>query len=122
MTDSPTNHQVFDEELARTAFQKKAVSKLPPNEVLDFAISFFKEKGYKAARTGRPNQVFVMGGREGLLPRVTGEVTARQDVGKAGTALVTLDAAGERLGQIMGEFQKALRAAGKAPKTPPENG
>jgi hypothetical protein len=120
MTDSPTNHQGFDAELARTAFQKKAVSKLPPNEVLDFAISFFKEKGYKAGRTGRPNQVFVMGGREGLLPRVTGEVTARQDVGKAGTTLVTLDAAGERLGPMMGEFQKALRAAGKAPKPPVE--
>src|SRR6478735_2520814 len=120
MTDSPINHQGFDAELARTAFQKKAVSKLPPTEVLDFAISFFKEKGYKAGRTGRPNQVFVMGGREGLLPRVTGEVTARQDVGKAGTTLVTLDAAGERLGPMMGEFQKALRAAGKTPKPPIE--
>lgn len=114
MTDAPNSHHAFDEELARTAFQKKAVSKLPPSEVLDFAISFFIEKGYKAARTGRPNQVFVMGSREGILPRVTGEVTARQDVGKAGTTLVTLDAAGERLGPIMGEFQKALRAAGKA--------
>ena len=86
--------------------------------MLDFAISFFKEKGYKAGRTGRPNQVFVMGGREGLLPRVTGEITARPDVGKAGTTLVTLDAAGEKLGPVMAEFQKALRALGKTNVTP----
>jgi hypothetical protein len=113
MTEPASIHQQIDQELARTAFQKKAVSKLPAGEVLDFAMSFFKEKGYKAGRTGRPNQVFVMGGREGLLPRVTGEITARPDVGKAGTTLVTLDAAGEKLGPTMAEFQKALRALGK---------
>ena len=114
MTEPAPIHQQIDQELARTAFQKKAVSKLPTGEVLDFAISFFKEKGYKAGRTGRPNQVFVMGGREGLLPRVTGEITARPDVGKAGTTLVTLDAAGEKLGPVMAEFQKALRERGKS--------
>jgi hypothetical protein len=54
-----------------------------------------------------------MGGAEGILPRVTGEIAARPNVGKAGTTLVTLDAAGERLGPAMAEFQKALRAAGR---------
>ena len=105
--------QAINDELSRTAFQKKAVSKLPPDAVLDFAIDFFKERGYRAGRTGRPNQVFVMGGAEGILPRVTGEIAARPNVGKAGTTLVTLDAAGERLGPAMAEFQKALRAAGR---------
>jgi hypothetical protein len=106
MTDS---HR-YDEELKRTAYQKKAVSRLPANEVLELAIAFFKERGYRAARTGRPNQVFVMGKAEGGLPRVTGEVAARADVGKPGTTLVTLDAAGERLGPTMAEFHAYLRA------------
>src|SRR3712207_4571749 len=67
----------LDAELQRTAYQKKAVSKLPPAEVLAFAVAFFGERGYRAGRTGRPGQVFVMGKGEGLLPRVTGEVAAR---------------------------------------------
>lgn len=99
----------FNAELARTAYQKKAVSKLPPNQVLDFAEQFFNERGYRAARTGRPNHVFVMGGREGILPRVTGEIAARQGVGRTGSTLVTLDAAGEKLGKTMEEFREALR-------------
>jgi hypothetical protein len=81
--------------------------------VLDLAIAFFSERGYRAGRTGRPNQVFVMGKGEGNLPRVTGEVFARADVGKPGTTLVTLDAAGERLGPLMGEFYQHLRAASR---------
>ena len=35
-----------------------------------------------------------MGKGEGILPRVTGEISARSDVGKPGVTLVTLDAAG----------------------------
>ena len=105
----------FDEELRRTAFQKKAVSRLPPKEVLDLAIAFFSERGYRAGRTGRPNQVFVMGKGEGILPRVTGEISARSDVGKPGVTLVTLDAAGERLGPLMAEFYQHLRTVGRRP-------
>ena len=108
----------FNDELRRTAYQKKAVSKIAPREVLDLAIAFFKERGYRAGRTGRPNQVFIMGGSEGGLPRVTGEVTARPDVGKAGTTLVTMDAAGERLGPAMREFHLALRQQGRARAQP----
>jgi hypothetical protein len=109
----------FDEELRRTAYQKKAVSKLAPNVVLDLAIAHFKQHGYRSGRTGRPNQVFIMGGPEGALPRVTGEVTARPDVGKAGTTLVTMDAAGERLNTVMAAFHRDLRARGRATTSAP---
>lgn len=111
MTGSPV-HPVnpYDEELRRTAYQKKAVSRLTPAEVLDLAIAFFAERGYRAGRTGRPNHVFLFGKAEGALPRVTGEIAARADVGKPGTTLVTLDAAGERLGPTMAEFHRRLRA------------
>ena len=105
----------LNEELARTAYQKKAVSRLPPAAVLDLAVAFFGERGYKAGRTGRPNQVFVMGRAEGGLPRVTGEVAARADVGRPGTTLVTMDAAGKRLGPAMAEFHKLLREKGRKP-------
>ena len=108
----------WDEELRRTAFQKKAVSRLGPREVLDLAVAFFSERGYKAGRTGRPNQVFVMGKAEGILPRVTGEIFARSDVGRPGVTLVTLDAAGERLGPTMAEFYRHLRAASRRPAPP----
>lgn len=108
----------WDAELKRTAFQRKAVSRMPPGEVLDLAIAFFSERGYRAGRTGRPNQVFVMGKAEGILPRVTGEISARADVGKPGVTLVTLDAAGERLGPLMEEFYKHLRAVGRRPSAP----
>jgi len=109
MNQSPPTRTELDAELKRTAFQRKAVSRLSPDEVLDLAIDFFKQRGYRSARTGRPNQAFVMGGREGLLPRVTGEIIARRDVGRAGITLVTLDAAGENLGAAMGEFYQELR-------------
>src|SRR4051795_2418900 len=105
----------WDEELQRTAFQKKAVSRLGAAAVLDLAIAFFSERGYRAGRTGRPNQVFVMGKGEGILPRVTGEISARSDVGKPGVTLVTLDAAGERLGPLMAEFYRHLRTVGRRP-------
>lgn len=51
-----------------------------------------------------------MGKAEGLLPRVTGEVAARADVGKPGVTLVTLDAAGEQLGPAMKDFYTELRS------------
>lgn len=118
MADQPapanTARQAFDEEMQRTAFQRKAVSRLPASEVLQLAIDFFTERGYRAARTGRPNQVFIMGGREGALPRVTAEVAARADVGRPGITLVTLDAAGEQLGPTMAEFYQVLRARRQA--------
>ena len=111
----------YDDELKRTAYQRKAVSRLRPAAVLDLAIAFFTERGYRAGRTGRPNQVFVMGKAEGGLPRVTGEISARADVGRPGVTLVTMDAAGERLGPAMAEFYGHLRAQRKAgPPSPPQ--
>lgn len=107
----------LNEELKRTAFQKKAVSRLPAREVLDLGIQFFTMRGYRAARTGRPNQVFIMGKAEGALPRVTGEINARADVGKPGVTLVTLDAAGDRLGPTMREFYEELRKRRKTSGT-----
>jgi hypothetical protein len=108
----------YNAEIQRTAYQKKAVSRLPAAEVLDLAVAFFKDRGYRSGRTGRPNQVFVMGRGEGGLPRVTGEVSARADVGKPGTTLVTLDAFGERLGPAMADFHRELRARRHAPAKP----
>jgi hypothetical protein len=99
--------------MKRTAFQKKAVTVIPKGEVLDLAIAFFKERGYRAGKAARPDQIFVMGGAEGAIPRVTGEVAARADVGKPGTTLVTIDGFGERLGPAMQEFVVHLRALTK---------
>ncbi len=112
MTDNP--RAVAEAEMNRTIFQRKAVSRLPATEVLDLAIAFFKERGYRSGKTGRPGQIFVMGGREGVLPRVTGEVSARSDVGRPGVTLVTIDGFGERLGEVMSAFHQELRALRKA--------
>jgi hypothetical protein len=101
-------------ELKRTAFQKKAVVKFSAAEVLELAKSYFPERGYRANLTGRPGYLLVMGSGEGILPRVTGEIAARQNVGKPGTTLVTVDAAGERLGLEMKAFLAWLRAESKA--------
>src|SRR5918998_5116441 len=109
----------YDEEIQRTAFQRKLVSRRPPDEVLQRASAFFAARGYRTGRTGRPSQVFVMGKAEGVLPRVTGEVEARADVGKPGTTLVTLDAAGERLGPAMADFHRHLRSLRRPAASPP---
>src|SRR5262245_9395450 len=47
-TPQPTSP--WDEELQRTAFQKKAVSRLSAAAVLDLAIACFTERGYRAGR------------------------------------------------------------------------
>ena len=109
--------EAFNEELKRTAFQRKAVSRLRPQTVLERAKVFFESRGYRTGRTGRSDQLYVMGGREGALPRVTGDVSARADVGKPGTTLVTVNAAGENLGPAMADFVKELRAMRNAPAT-----
>lgn len=105
-------------ELKRTAFQKKAVVKFDAAEVMKLAQSYFPEHGYRASLSGRPGHLLVMGPAEGILPRVTGEIAARQNVGKPGTTLVTVDAAGERLGPEMKSFLAWLRAQSKARNAP----
>lgn len=109
MTDAAELKAQIQAEMRRTAYQKKAVSRLPAKDTLDYAIAFFTERGYRAGRTGRPNQAFVMGGREGLLPRVTGEIKVQPDVGKGHVTMVTMDATGEKLHATMEEFHKSLR-------------
>lgn len=101
-------------ELKRTAFQKKAVVKLDARDVLDLAKAYFSERGYRANLTGRPGFLLVMGKAEGVLPRVTGEISARENAGKPGSTLVTVDAAGEKLGPEMKAFLAWLRAENKA--------
>jgi hypothetical protein len=109
MTDQDLKAQM-QAEMRRTAYQKKAVSRMSASETLDYAIAFFQERGYRAGRTGRPNQAFIMGGKEGLLPRVTGEIKVQTDVGKGNVTMVTMDGAGEKLSAVMAEFHQSLRA------------
>ena len=109
----PASRATLNAEIERTAFQRKAVSRLPVPEVLDLAAGFFRDRGYRVGRTGRPGQLFVMGPAEGSLPRVTGEINAQADVGRARTTLIRLDAAGERLGPAMADFHALLRAQRK---------
>jgi hypothetical protein len=111
---SETLKAQIEAEMKRTAFQRKAVARMPASEVLDRAIAFFTERGYRSGRTGRPNQAFVMGGREGILPRVTGEIKVQADVGKAKVTMVTMDAIGERLGPAMEAFAQELRSKRRA--------
>ncbi len=110
MTVPPDDRLQIEQAMKSTAYQKKAVSRLPASEVLDLAIHWFSERGYRSGRTGRPNQIFIMGGREGVLPRVTGEIQARADVGRPGVTLVTMDCFGEKLAATMEQFHQHLRA------------
>lgn len=96
-------------EMNRTAFQKKAVARVSPAMVLDDAIAFFRAKGYRSDRAARPNQVFVMGGREGSLPRVTAEILVQANVGKGKTTMITISGFGEQLGLALAEWQKHVR-------------
>lgn len=117
MTD--TSRSIVEAEMNRTVFQRKAVSRMPAAEVLDMAIAFFEDRGYRSGKTGRPGQIFVMGGREGVLPRVTGEISARSDVGRPGVTLVTIDGFGERLGETMKAFHQELRSLRRAARDGP---
>lgn len=107
MSDERTR---MTEEMARTTFQRKVVSRQPPSVVLDEAIRFFRERGYRAGRSGRPNQAYVIGGREGSLPRVTAEILVQPGVGRAGTTLVTISGFGEQLSGHLRDFAVHLRA------------
>lgn len=108
MTETPTR-EAIQEEMRRTVYQKKAVSRLSGDDTLEYAIQYFKDAGYRAGLTGRPGQVFIMGGKEGLLPRVTGEIKAQPNVGKGKVTMVTMDSTGEKLKDVMQEFHQSLR-------------
>lgn len=112
MSDSASQEEIRAE-MRRTAYQKKAVSRLSAKETMDYAVTFFKDAGYRAGPTGRQNQIFILGGREGKLPRVTGEIKLQTDVGKGKVVMVTMDAAGENLHEVMKAFHESLRTLGK---------
>jgi len=103
-------------EMSRTAFQRKAVARAPVNEVMDAAVAFFLERGYRSGKTGRPNQVYVMGGREGILPRVTAEILVQANVGKGKVTMVTISGFGEGLSAHLAEFAASLRVSGRSAK------
>lgn len=99
----------IEAELERTAFQRKAVAHGSPDEVMDEAIAFFIERGYRSGRTGRPNQIFVRGGREGALPRVNAEILVQPNVGKRRVTMLSISGAGEQLSQVLQEYVTYLR-------------
>lgn len=96
-------------EMERTAFQKKAVSREPAQETLGAAVEFFKERGYKSGFSARPNQIYIMGGREGIISRVNGDIRAQENVGKGKVTMLTLNGFGEKLNETMGEYVEHLR-------------
>jgi hypothetical protein len=110
----------FTEEMQRTAVQRKVIVKAPPSEALQYATTFLEERGYRAGPGARPNRIFALGGREGALPRVTAEIAAQGNVGKAKTTLVTISGFGERLGPVLLELVAALRASRTAPEPTPD--
>ena len=101
-------------EMERTRFQRKAVATGTMQEVMDDAISFFKERGYKSGRTGRPNQIFVMGGREGTIPRVNAEILIQVNVGKGKATMVTISGFGEELSKHLAAYTDHLRQQARA--------
>lgn len=109
---TPTERPERDEltaEMTRTAFQRRVVTRASPDEVLERAIAFFSERGYRAGRTGRPNQVYVIGKREGILPRVTAEILVQPNVGRRGVTLVTVSGFGPQLREHLAAFVAELR-------------
>lgn len=101
-------------EMTRTAFQRKTVTAKPPREALDEAIQFFRARGYRAGYTGRPNQIFIMGGAEGGLPRVNAEILAQGNVGKAKTTMLTISGFGEQLRTHLLAYVDELREQRRA--------
>ena len=114
MNTNDNPRAAMEAELLRTAYQRKAVCPDSFDDAIADAIRFFKEKGYRSGRAGRPNQVFVMGGREGALPRVTAELTFQANVGKNKVTMVTISGAGENLSRTLEEYAGYLRDRGRA--------
>jgi hypothetical protein len=108
-TSAAERRREMTAEMERTAFQRKAVSRRPAQETLDEAIEFFKARGYKSGRSARPNQIYIMGGREGKIPRVNGDIRAQENVGKGKVTMLTLNGFGENLSQAMADYVDHLR-------------
>lgn len=104
----------IEAELERTKMQKKVVSRDNLQETMEEAIAFFQERGYKAGRTGRPNQVYVRGGREGILPRVHAELLIQVNVGKGRATMISISGAGEKLSKVLEEYAEHVRQKARA--------
>jgi hypothetical protein len=118
MIDSESRAR-FNAEMERTAFNKKAVSRAPASEVFAFAKTWFGERGYRVLPSGRPNQIFIMGGQEGALPRVNADILAVANVGKRKVTMLTFNSVGESLSARMAEFVEVLREQAKAARREP---
>ena len=114
MTDPAAAREAMNAEVARTKFQRKAVATGSMQEVMDDAIGFFKERGYRSGKTGRPNQIFVMGGREGSIPRVNAEILIQVNIGKNKATMVTVSGFGEELSKHLEAYTQHLREQARA--------
>lgn len=110
MSDLNAQREAMNAEMERTRFQRKIVATGSLNEVIEDATVFFKERGYRSGRTGRPNQVFVMGGREGNAARVNAEILIQVNVGKNHATMVTISGFGEELSKHLADYALHLRA------------
>ncbi len=90
-------------------------------DVFATARTWFQERGYRVLPSGRPNQLFVMGGAEGRLPRVNGDILAVTNVGKGKVTMLTFNAVGENLSKEMSAFVDELRSQAKAARREPTN-
>ncbi|MFW6075214.1 MAG: hypothetical protein ACOC9Y_06440 [Chloroflexota bacterium] len=117
MSDPAEMRRKIEEEMERTKFQRKAVAHGSAAEVMEEAVAFFKERGYKSGRTGRPNQVYVRGGRDGLLPVTHAELLVQQNVGKGKVTMVSVSGAGEKLSAVLDEYVNHLRAQARAARS-----
>lgn len=114
MSDPAAAREAMNREMERTKFQRKAVATGSMQEVMDDAVAFFKERGYRSGRTGRPNQIFVMGGREGAIPRVNAEILIQVNVGKGNATMVTISGFGEELSKHLEAYTQHLREQARA--------
>jgi hypothetical protein len=106
-------------EMERTGFRKKAVSRAPMAEVFAVAADWFSGRGYRVIPSARPNQIYIMGGPEGSLPRVNGDILAVSNVGKGRVTMLTFNAIGENLSRHMAAFVAELRETARAARREP---
>jgi hypothetical protein len=112
--ETQADREALTAEMTRTAFQRRVVTRASPEVVLERALAFFAERGYRTGRTGRPNQIYVIGKREGALPRVTAEILVQPNVGRRGVTLVTVSGFGPQLRQHLADFVRELRRERRA--------
>lgn len=118
MTDADAR-AALNAEMERTGYRRKAVSRAPMAEVFGLAREFFVARGYRVLPSGRPNQLYVMGGREGSLPRVNADILAVSNVGKNKVTMLTFNAVGEHLSGHMAAFVEHLRTQAKTHRREP---